>query len=148
MSKTGGGVGTNQHQIKGQGKQDLGKGLQATVDSLEGFGVPETPKFTFNTDSPIVSVTGLEPTSYDSAQSFYGKARVKHHADGSYTLQSYDTDVARISADQELIIGGVYSATTTRHTKEFVAQFAPRVRRESGMNIKQKDFDQFLRDED
>ena len=35
MSKTGGGVGTNQHQIKGQGKQDPSKGPQATVDSLD-----------------------------------------------------------------------------------------------------------------
>ena len=45
MSKTGGGVGTNQHQIKGTGKQDPSKPPVASVGDLEAPGFSGDPIF-------------------------------------------------------------------------------------------------------
>lgn len=59
----------------------------------------------------------------DSRKSFYGKARVIEHDNGTIQLQSYDTIVCEI-------VGGVFrmlwdgkTQTTTRHIKEFKYQF-------------------------
>ena len=59
---------------------------------------------------------------YDSRKSFYGKARVVDHEDGTIELQSYDTIVSRcVNGKVEEL--GKWSATTTRHQKEFRKQF-------------------------
>ena len=59
---------------------------------------------------------------YDSRKSFYGKARVIDHEDGTIELQSYDTIVSRcVNGKVEEL--GKWSATTTRHQKEFRKQF-------------------------
>ena len=63
----------------------------------------------------------LEP-QYDSRKSFYGKAVVFIQEDGSKVLRSYNTNVARITAENELEIYGTYSPTTLRHIKEFMYQ--------------------------
>ena len=59
---------------------------------------------------------------YDSRKSFYGKAHVIDHEDGTIELQSYDTIVSRcVNGKVEEL--GKWSATTTRHQKEFRKQF-------------------------
>lgn len=59
---------------------------------------------------------------YDTRKSFYGKAHVIDHEDGTIELQSYDTIVSRcINGKVEEL--GKWSATTTRHQKEFQKQF-------------------------
>ena len=59
---------------------------------------------------------------YDARKSFYGKARVVDHEDGTVELQSYNTIVSRcVNGKVEEL--GKWSATTTRHQKEFRKQF-------------------------
>ena len=59
---------------------------------------------------------------YDARKSFYGKARVVDHEDGTIELQSYDTIVSRcVNGKVEEL--GKWSQTTTRHQKEFRKQF-------------------------
>ena len=59
---------------------------------------------------------------YDTRKSFYGKARVIEHENGTIELQSYDTIVSRcVNGKVEEL--GKWSATTTRHQKEFRKQF-------------------------
>lgn len=59
----------------------------------------------------------------DSRKSFYGKAKVIEHDNGTIQLQSYNTIVCEI-------VGGVFrmlwdgrTQTTTRHINEFKKQF-------------------------
>lgn len=61
----------------------------------------------------------LEP-KFLNQKSFYGKAKVIK-LDDSILLQSYNTIVAEIK-DGKAKIFGWYSATTTKHIKEFLAQ--------------------------
>ena len=59
---------------------------------------------------------------YDTRKSFYGKARVIDHENGTIELQSYDTIVSRcVNGKIEEL--GKWSQTTTRHQKEFRKQF-------------------------
>lgn len=59
---------------------------------------------------------------YDSALSFYGKAKV-FEIENDVFLMSYDTIVASYNRDYRTpIISGTYSATTLRHIKEFLKQ--------------------------
>ena len=57
---------------------------------------------------------------HDSRKSFYGKAIVIHEG-GKIKLRSYNTIVAEIEGT-EATIHGFYSATTTRHIKDFLYQ--------------------------
>ena len=59
-------------------------------------------------------------THFDSADSFYGKARVRQE-NGKKILTSYNTDVAKIE-NGKASINGTYSQTTLRHIKEFLLQ--------------------------
>jgi hypothetical protein len=63
----------------------------------------------------------LEPMQ-DSRKSFYNKAVVLVQEDGSKILQSYNTFVAKVTAEGELEVYGTYSPTTLRHIKEFMYQ--------------------------
>lgn len=59
---------------------------------------------------------------FDARQSFYGKAHVIDYEDGTFELQSYNTIVSRcVNGKVEEL--GKFSATTTRHQKEFRKQF-------------------------
>lgn len=59
---------------------------------------------------------------YDSRKSFYGKAHVIDHENGTLELQSYDTIVSRcVNGVVEHL--GKWSQTTTRHQNEFYKQF-------------------------
>lgn len=59
---------------------------------------------------------------YDSAQSFYGKAKVIE-IENDVFLMSYDTIVAFFNRDTKIArVMDTYSATTLRHIKEFLKQ--------------------------
>lgn len=59
---------------------------------------------------------------YDSAKSFYGKAKVIE-IENDVFLMSYDTIVAFFNRDTKIAkVIGTYSATTLRHIKEFLKQ--------------------------
>ena len=59
---------------------------------------------------------------YDTRKSFYGKARVVDHENGTIELQMYDTIGSRcVNGKVEEL--GKWSQTTTRHQKEFRKQF-------------------------
>ena len=59
---------------------------------------------------------------FDARKSFYGKAHVIDHENGTFELQSYDTIVSRcVNGNVEEL--GKFSNTTTRHQKEFRKQF-------------------------
>lgn len=62
----------------------------------------------------------LEPI-YSNVKSFYGKARIIKE-NGVIKLQSYSTIVSIIENGKAKILGW-YSATTTRHIKEFLQQY-------------------------
>lgn len=60
---------------------------------------------------------------HDSRQSFYGKAQVIDHENGTIELQSYSTIVSRcINGKVERL--GKWSMTTSRHQREFEQQFS------------------------
>jgi len=61
----------------------------------------------------------LEPI-YSNVKSFYGKAKIIKE-NGVIKLMSYNTIVATIEQGK-VHINGWYSATTTRHIKEFLQQ--------------------------
>lgn len=64
------------------------------------------------------------PAIYDSRKSFYGKAKVIEHDNGTIQLQSYNTIVCEIDKDgyfRKLWDGN--TQTTNRHIKEFTRQF-------------------------
>jgi hypothetical protein len=61
----------------------------------------------------------LQPR-YDSRKNFYGKAKVTEKGNKK-VLTSYSTDVAEIE-NGNAKVHGLYSATTTRHIKEFLKQ--------------------------
>ena len=59
---------------------------------------------------------------YDSAKSFYGKAKVIE-IENDVFLMSYDTIVAFFNRDTKVAkVISTYSATTLRHIKEFLKQ--------------------------
>ena len=68
-----------------------------------------------------ISIMELCPY-YDSAKSFYGKAKVIE-IENDVFLMSYDTIVAFFNRDTKIAkVIGTYSATTLRHIKEFLKQ--------------------------
>lgn len=59
---------------------------------------------------------------FDARKSFYGKAHIVDHENGTFELQSYNTIVSRcVNGKVEEL--GKFSNTTTRHQKEFRRQF-------------------------
>lgn len=75
-------------------------------------------KFYPNTDFTIMELCPY----YDSAKSFYGKAKVIE-IENDVFLVSYDTIVAFFNRDTKVAkVIDTYSATTLRHIKEFLKQ--------------------------
>lgn len=72
---------------------------------------------------PNSNVTIMELCPYyDSAQSFYGKAKVIE-IENDVFLVSYDTIVAFYNRETKIAkVVDTYSATTLRHIKEFLRQ--------------------------
>ena len=57
----------------------------------------------------------------DHCKSFYGKARVIEHDDGTKKLQSYNTIVCEVTPSGDFIrLWDGYSVTTTRHVNSFL----------------------------
>lgn len=66
----------------------------------------------------LVDIYNLE--SNDSHKSFYGKAKVKIYSDNTKVLQSYNTDVAKIDTNGNVIrLWDGWSTTTGRHIARF-----------------------------
>lgn len=64
----------------------------------------------------------LEP-KFSRARSYYRRAGVITHENGSKELQSYNTIVVKYDAERRAFkFNGWYSATTARHINEFVHQ--------------------------
>jgi len=58
---------------------------------------------------------------YDGRKSFYGKAHIIEHDDGTRELRSYDTIVCRLTPDNHFVkLWDDYSATTMRHINSFL----------------------------
>ena len=69
-----------------------------------------------------MKVYELKPTG--SRKSFYGKAIVIEKNNGETVLQSYDTDVCKITKSGEFVrLWDGYSATTMRHVNSFLQLF-------------------------
>ena len=85
-------------------------------------------KFAYNLNELLKaqSATNWEDLNprYDSRKSFYGKAKVKSLVNGVKLLLSYNAVVACILPDGKFLSNGIYSATTSRHEKEFAKQFS------------------------
>lgn len=61
---------------------------------------------------------------YDSRASFYGKAHIIEHPDGTKQLKSYETIVCEVSPRGVFkMLWDGRTQTTTRHIKEFRKQF-------------------------
>lgn len=69
-----------------------------------------------------MKILELHP-NYDSRKSFYGKAKVLVHDDGTIQLQSYNTIVCEIVNGVFRMLWDGKSQTTSRHIKEFTRQF-------------------------
>lgn len=64
------------------------------------------------------------PTMGDRAKSFYGKAKVKELDNGEKVLQSYNTDVCKITSSGAVVkLWSGYSSTTMRHVNSFLSFF-------------------------
>ena len=63
----------------------------------------------------------LSPMGYERAKSFYGKAKVIEKDNGETVLQSYDTEVCKITSGGEFVrLWSGYSVTTMRHINSFL----------------------------
>lgn len=63
----------------------------------------------------------LSPMGYEKAKSFYGKAKVIEKDNGETVLQSYDTEVCKITSGGEFVrLWSGYSVTTMRHINSFL----------------------------
>lgn len=60
----------------------------------------------------------------DNRKSFYGKAKVIEKDNGEKVLQSYNTEVCKITEGGEFVrLWSGYSATTMRHVNSFLQFF-------------------------
>lgn len=63
----------------------------------------------------------LFPMGYERAKSFYGKAKVIEKDNGETVLQSYNTEVCKITSGGEFVrLWSGYSVTTMRHINSFL----------------------------
>lgn len=63
----------------------------------------------------------LSPMGHERAKSFYGKAKVIEKDNGETVLQSYNTEVCKITSGGEFVrLWGGYSVTTMRHINSFL----------------------------
>ena len=70
-----------------------------------------------------MTISELSPR-YDARKSFYGKAHLIHHNDGTIQLQSYNTVVCEIDKNGVFrMLWDGSTQTTNRHIKEFKKQF-------------------------
>ena len=66
-----------------------------------------------------MKIYDLIPT--DGRKSFYGKARVIEKDNGEKVLQSYNTEVCKVTSGGQFVrLWSEYSATTMRHVNSFL----------------------------
>ena len=66
----------------------------------------------------------LSPGKFDRVKSFYGKARIIEKDSGERILQSYNTEVCKITPGDEFVrLWDGYSLTTMRHINAFIELF-------------------------
>lgn len=66
----------------------------------------------------------LSPGKFDRVRSFYGKARIIEKDSGERILQSYNTEVCKITPGGEFVrLWDGYSLTTMRHVNSFLQFF-------------------------
>ena len=66
----------------------------------------------------------LSPGKFDRVKSFYGKAKIIEKDSGEKILQSYNTEVCKITPEGEFIrLWGGYSSTTMQHINTFIELF-------------------------
>ena len=69
-----------------------------------------------------MKIYDLPVMGYDRAKSFYGKAKVIEKDNGEKVLQSYNTEVCKISSNGEFVrLWDGYSVTTMRHVNSFLS---------------------------
>lgn len=63
----------------------------------------------------------LSPMGYERAKSFYGKTLVIEKDNGEKVLQSYNTEVCKVTSGGEFVrLWDGYSVTTMRHVNSFL----------------------------
>ena len=68
-----------------------------------------------------MEIYDLPVMAYDRAKSFYGKAKVIEKDNGEKVLQSYNTEVCKITSSGEFVrLWSGYSVTTMRHINSFL----------------------------
>ena len=68
-----------------------------------------------------MKIYDLPVMGYDRAKSFYGKVKVIEKDNGEKVLQSYNTEVCKITSGGEFIrLWSGYSVTTMRHINSFL----------------------------
>lgn len=73
-----------------------------------------------NTNTNTQQARTFELPCLDSRKSFYGKAHVTEYPNGEKILRSYNTDVAKITPDGDLVrLWSGSSMTTSRHIRSF-----------------------------
>lgn len=71
-----------------------------------------------------MKIYDLPVMGYDRAKSFYGKAKVIEKDNGEKVLQSYNTEVCKITSGGEFVrLWSGYSVTTMRHVNSFLNFF-------------------------
>ena len=66
----------------------------------------------------------LSPLGNDRVKSYYSKARVIERDNGETVLQSYNTEVCKITKSGEFVrLWDGYSVTTMRHVNSFLRLF-------------------------
>lgn len=91
---------------------------RATIDSILNYG-----GYVINDKRQAPNIYELTPR-FDPRKSFYGKAHVIEHPDGTKQLKSYDTTVCEITKDGTFrLLWDGRTQTTNRHIKEFRKQF-------------------------
>ena len=71
-----------------------------------------------------MKIYDLPVMGYDRAKSFYGKAKVIEKDNGEKVLQSYNTEVCKITSGGEFVrLWSGYSVTTMRHVNSFLTFF-------------------------
>ena len=68
-----------------------------------------------------MKIYDLPVMGYGRAKSFYGKAKVIEKDNGEKVLQSYNTEVCKITSGGEFVrLWSGYSVTTMRHINSFL----------------------------
>lgn len=84
----------------------------------------ETQKPNYNSFMEVFKMKVYELRPVDNRKSFYGKAKVIEKDNGEKVLQSYNTEVCKITSGGEFVrLWDDYSATTMRHVNAFLSLF-------------------------